>query len=124
MNLEQGNRTINLPDENGAVSDSASIRLYAHNEPIDRKIEYAIANNRVSANVAKNLEYMLSSRLLDKDSKFTRCHTGNEYWLAFLSEYWLANEESVQLAFDKLGIKTKFDRIYLIYENERVHQLK
>ncbi|MDH3354349.1 MAG: hypothetical protein OEL79_03940 [Chromatiales bacterium] len=87
------------------------------------KVGLAISNRYSSDNLGKNTKIMLSERIEIKNKKRNVQPNNSEYWLALFNDYWIANEESYQLAYKNLNIEHNFDKILIVNGNRQAYVL-
>jgi len=105
------------------LDNDISISIFTGWGSYTPKIGYAISNRYSSANIGKNTENMLRERIQTKNKKRNVKPDTDEYWLALFNDYWVADEESYQLAYRNLDIEHNFDKIIIINGHRQANVL-
>lgn len=105
------------------ANGTISISIYDGDRPSGKKIIGAIDNQNSSSYIGSNAARILHSRILDKETK-RKSVDADEYWLAMLAEYWLADNDSYQRAYESLSIGHGFDKLLIVRDNRTVYELK
>lgn len=104
-------------------SNSISISVYDGCRESGKKVIGALPSKNSSADIGENVSYILSSRIRDKESKRKDLDGTDEYWLALINEYWIADENSYRASYNSLDIAHGFDKILLINDQQDVHEI-
>jgi hypothetical protein len=104
-------------------SNSVSISIYAGEQESGKKVIAALPNSRSSADIGANVNYLLLNSIQDKESKRKELPGVDEYWLALINEYWIADEQSYQMSYGALGIEHGFDKVILINDRKQSHEI-
>ncbi|MGR5144752.1 hypothetical protein ACQKPX_24180 [Photobacterium sp. DNB23_23_1] len=89
----------------------------------ESKVGVAISNKYSSSNIVENVKKMLTERIETKNKKRVVRPTTTEYWLALYNDYWVANAETYQLAYQSDSIEHGFDKVLIVDGNRQVFVL-
>lgn len=89
--------------------------------PIGDKIVGCVVNKNSSADIGLNARLLLDDRIKTKSK--TCSQLPKPIWLAVLNDYWLADAESYVVACRQLTTPHCFERILLIMDSGKVHEL-
>ncbi len=106
------------------LDNDISISIFTGWGSYTPKIGYAISNRYSSANIGENTEMMLRERIQTKNKKRNVKPDIDEYWLALFNDYWVADEESYQIAYRNLDIEHNFDKIIIINGHRQANVLR
>ena len=109
--------------EGGVCGNLIQIKIINGDRPSGKKIVAALPNRNSSADIGLNVSFLLQDRITTKNRKREVDDNNDEYWLALMNDYWIADARSYQNAFDALKIEHEFDKILLVEGNRNVHQL-
>ena len=112
-----------VEDEVDICSNQISISVYEGDRESKKKVIGGLPNKNSSADIGANVDYILSSRIRDKENKRNDLGCVEEYWLALVNEYWIADESSYLAAYKSLDIEHGFDKILLINNQKDVHEI-
>ncbi len=107
------------------INDNVAISFYEYDKEVsaERRIEYFIFNGKVSDDIVENVKTTLAERINDKKTKIKDNHEGSEYWLLLLSNVWLADRNTYDLAYAEASLSHDFDKIYVVLSGKRLHRL-
>jgi len=117
--LETGETERQFDVSNGTIS----IHIYEGNRSSGKKIIGALDNQNASPDIGYNVARILRARISDKESK-RKPVQADEYWLAMVAEYWIADHDSYQRSYQEGEVSHGFDKIVLVRENKSVHELE
>jgi len=116
-------KTGDLQKENKFLDNDISISVFTGWGDYTPKIGCAISTRYSSSNIYENTKRMLGERIETKNKKRNIKPDNTEYWLALFNHYWIADEESYQLAYRSLGVEHDFDKILIVNGYQQVYVL-
>ena len=106
------------------ANEKVDISVVQHGGVSIKKIGGRICNknqNPYLLNIDLNAEVILAGRIRDKQKKCEKIK--GPIWLALYNDYWLADNKSYVKTINNIGIKHRFDKIFVIQKTGQVHQI-
>ena len=102
-----------------------SVHIYPDQRNSGAKFIGAFPNKHSleNANITEHSAEIIIERIIEKSGKITGKEDCDEYWLALDNRYWIANAESYRYAIRKSRVQHKFNRIYLISNQNSIDLL-
>lgn len=88
-----------------------------------RKIHGAVVNRKSNRDILLNARCILEDRIAVKRDKCCSLQFKGDLWLALFNDYWLAANDTYQVAMQKLNIEHPFEKILLVSGDKSVFTL-
>lgn len=88
-----------------------------------RKIHGVVVNRKSSPDILLNARCILEDRIAVKSNKCRSLQFKGALWLALFNDYWLAENDTYQVAMQKLDIEHPFEKILLVSGDKSVFTL-
>jgi hypothetical protein len=96
------------------LGNQINIQVVADDRPSGKKIVGLITNANSSPDILRNAWHILEDRIIVKASKCSSLPFVGPKWLALLNDYWLADNDTYQQAFDSFTADHPFEKILLV----------
>jgi hypothetical protein len=106
------------------LGNRVEVQVVADDRSAGKKVVGIITNANSSPDILKNAWHILEDRIVVKTRKCSSLPFGGPKWLALLNDYWLADNDTYQQAFDSFSVDHPFDKILLISGNGSVAVLR
>lgn len=106
------------------LGNRIKVQVVADDRPSGKKVVGIITNANSSPDILKNAWHILESRIVVKARKCSSLPFVGPKWLALLNDYWLADNDTYQQAFDSFSVDHPFEKILLVSGNGSVAVLR
>ena len=106
------------------LGNRIDVQIVADDRPSGKKVVGIITNANSSPDILKNAWHILEDRIVVKASKCSSLPFVGPKWLALLNDYWLADNDTYQQAFDSFSVDHPFEKILLVSGNGSVAVLR
>lgn len=106
------------------LGNRIDVRVVADDRPSGKKVVGIITNANSSPDILRNAWNILEDRIVVKATKCKSLPFVGPKWLALLNDYWLADNDTYQQAFDSFSADHPFEKILLVSGNGSVAVLR
>lgn len=106
------------------LGNRIGVQVVADDVPSGKKVAGIITSANSCPDIFKNVRYILEDRIVVKARKCSFLPFVGPKWLALLNDYWLADTDTYQQAFDSFPVDHPFEKILLVSGNGSVVVLR
>ncbi|TAL00611.1 MAG: hypothetical protein EPO08_13055 [Rhodospirillaceae bacterium] len=106
------------------LGNEIRVHISVYDQARDKRIVGIVTNRNSSANILVNAWSILHDRIAVKAEKCKKVKFDGPLWLALLNDYWLADKETYQQAFDRISVDHPFERIILVSSERSIYVLE